>query len=263
MSINKFMKLFTIMKIRSLINVACFSLLIGGLTSQTSSYAQNVSPSQLMVQSTAEKNNSAAIKNKAEKMINLFFAQEFGSLSDLVVPELKVRVSPENMKKAWQEIKEDKGNFLKISESKVIDTPGSDLVTLTIEFDKVREDWIFLFNDNQQIVGINAPISKDIKTIANEFMDSVISGNYSQARAFLHPFLKETIFPKQIESGWNTLLAKNGKFEQILSTNIKRGSALDGTDIVVMNLQFGKSEKKILIILDRSKNITGVDFVQL
>ena len=260
---NTFIKLLILMKISPILNFTCFSLLIGGLVSQTSSYAQNVSQPQLIVQSTTN-NDYAAIKSQAEKMINLFFEQEFDLLSNSVIPELKVSFSPEKMKKAWQDIKEENGNFVKMAESKVIDTPGSDLVTVTMEFEKVKEDWIFIFNDNQQLVGISAPIifSKDISTIAGEFMDSVISGNYSNARTFLHPFLKETIFPEQIESGWNKLLLKNGKFEQILSTNIKRSSTLENMDIIEMNLQFDKSKEKILVILDKSKHIIGVDFVQ-
>ena len=249
------------MKISRIINFACFSLLIGGLAGQTSSYAQNVSQSQLVAQSETE-DKSAVIQNKAEEMINLFFARKFDSFADSVVPELNVSVSPEKMEKAWQETKEENGTFVKIAESKVIQTPTTDLVTVTLEFEKVTEDWIFVFNKKQEIVGINAPISKSVQNIADKFITSVIEGDYSQARILFHPFLKETIFPQQIESSWNNLITKNGKFERIISTRLRRGSTLEQTDVVVVDLQFGKGEEEVLIIFDSSKNIIGVDFVQ-
>lgn len=249
------------MKISRFISLGCVSLLLGGVGYQTSSYSQNVSDSQLIVQSDTE-DKSSEIQNKAEQMVNLFFAQKFDSFADFVVPELKDSVSPDKMKKAWQETKEQNGDFVKIAASQVIETPTIDLITLTLEFEKVAENWVFIFNNNQKIVGINAPISKSVQEIADEFLSAVIEGDYNQARTFFHPFLKETIFPQQIESGWNNLIAKNGKFERIISTRLRRGSTLDNTDFVLANLQFGKSDEEILIIFDSSKNIIGVDFVE-
>ena len=249
------------MKIIHQFQFGCLALSIGSLIIATPSYAQNIIGSKLIVQSETE-DNSVVLEKKAEKLINLFFTQNFDSFEDVVVPELKVSVSPEKMEKSWQEITEENGNFSKIIQSQVINTPNSDLVIVTIEFEKNTQDWLFSFNKKQEVIGLNLPSSKYVEDMADEFMSSVIDGDYSNARGFFHPFLKETIFPERIESSWNNLLNKNGKFEQVIEIRLREGLSINQTNVVAVDLQFEKAEEEILIIFDSSKNIIGVDLIE-
>ena len=253
------------------ITLGCLSFLLVNFTYICSSQAQNARNFELFAQSLT--NNNSTVESKAKKIVDDFFRKQFESLADVVVadyPDNFTSAKMEDdyrkrhqakMEEAYQKIQQDNGKFTEIKQSKVLNTPTNSLVTLTLEFEKVTEDWIFIFNKNQKLIGVSSPISEDIQTIADNFLKAIVEEDYSKARSYLHPFLKETISSGQIETGWNSLTNKNGKFKDIIDTNIKRGSVLDTTDLVFMDLEFAKGTQKILIIFDSSKNITGVDFI--
>ena len=250
------------MKINNLVRFSCLSVLTAtALALPHPMHAHNHS-SRSIVSQASEQAESMDLEATAQKMISLFFEQKFDSFADSVSPKLQTSVAPEKMEKAYQKTIAENGKFLKIIESKSIETPSSNLVVVTLEFEQVTEDWVFIFNDEQQIVGINSPLSSTIQDIANEFINAVIAGDYSTARAFFHPVLKETIFPQEIESSWQNLVNKNGKFEKVVNTKVRKGSTVDGIDFVTVDLGFAKAEEEVLIIFDGSKNIVGVDFVE-
>ena len=249
------------MKISRFISLSCLSLVLAGLSYQTSSYAEKSSLSSIIAQSI-KTDGSAVIKAKAENIIDSFFAQKFQEVIDAVHPDLRPDLSEQRVQRVWVTTNAENGSFQRRTKSKVIKTPGSNLVVITIEFDKVTENWIVIFNQNQEIIGVDFPTSQNIETIARELIYSLASGDFSQAREYLHPFLKEEIFPQQIRSAWQELVTEKGSFEKILATSIRRGSTVDNTDIVVIDLEFGKSDGEMLVIFDASKSIIGVDFVE-
>ena len=250
------------MKIKHLISWSCLSLLTTTFAFQNSIQVQahEHSVNQVIAQDSTAK--SADLEAIAEEMITLFFDEEFDSFADAVSPKLKDSVAPEKMEKAYAEAIEGNGEFIEITETKQIETPTSNLVVVTLEFEQVTEDWVFIFNDDDQIIGLNSPLSASIEEIANQFIDAVIGEDYCTARGYFHRVLKETIFPQDIERSWENLVDKNGKFERIVNTRVRKGSTADGIDFVTVDLGFAKSEEEVLIIFDSSKNIVGVDFVE-
>lgn len=249
------------MKISRFISLSCLSLVLAGFSYQTSSYAEK-EQSNLIISQSNNANNSAQIQSQAEKIIDAFFAQDFATVNNGLHPDLKVDLSTERLKAIWEATQAENGAFQTRKQSRVIDTPGSDLVIITVQFDRVTEDWIVIFNDQGQIIGADFPTSKNIDTIAREFIYSLSSGDFTQARIHLHPFLKESIFPQQIQEKWQGLLTQKGNFQQISSTNIRRGSTLDDTEIVELDLEFGKSDAEMIVIFDGSKSIIGVSVVE-
>ena len=249
------------MKINRFISLSCLSLVLAGLGSQTSSYAEQ-SSQPLVISQSAKTDNSAQIQAKAEKLLDDFFNQDFQSVLDSVGEKLKPELSLERVRQTWIVTNSENGSFNGRGESKVINTPGSDLVVITLEFDNVTEKWIVIFNDEQEIIGIDFPTSQSIETIARDLVYSLASGDFSQARSYLHPFLKQDIFPQQVQSAWKELVAEKGNFEKIMSTSVRRGSSIDNSDIVVIDLEFGKSDAEMLVIFDSSKSIIGVDLVE-
>lgn len=248
------------MKISRFITVTCFSLILGGLNYQTSSYAQKTNNDTVITQKTND--NSLPLESKGKEIINLFFAQQFDAVSQLFTPQLRSEVSVEYMKRILNDTSAQNGKFQKLIDSNVINTLGSDLVVLTLDFEKRTEDWIIIFNDQQEVVGIDIPSQETIDEIAKEFIDSLAKKDFVKARGFLHPFLKEDIFPQQVQSRWENFIKNKGEFQKISNIKVRQGSSFDNTDVVAMNLEFAKESQQLFLIFDNSKNIIGVDFVE-
>lgn len=249
------------MKITRFITVSCLSLVLGGLAYQSSSYAEKSENLLLISQDTAQ-DKTEILETKGKELLNLFFEEKFPSVHRLLSPQLQKEISIELITRFWNNTSKQNGTFKAIKQSKVIITPGSDLAVFTVEFDKVTEDWMVIFNDQHDIIGIDIPTADNIDDIAINFIDNLNTGNFADARFHLHPFLKEQILGQQLEDKWNSFKNPRGKFKGIKSTTIRRGSQGDDTDIVLMDLEFAQGEEQILIIFNDSKSIIGVDFIQ-
>lgn len=249
------------MKISRFVAVSCLSLILGGLSYQTSSYAQKSATNQLIAVNKSEE-NSSKLEAKGKEILNLFFAEKFASIIPLLSPQLQEEISEEFIKKNWSETLKQNGKFKSIKESKILFTPGSDLAVYTLNFEKVTEDWIVIFNDQQEIIGLDIPSSEDIDDIARTFINSLNTNNAPNARGYLNPFLKETIFPQQLQSRWDNFVKDNGEFKGITNTTVRSGSKGDNADVVIMNLEFSQNNEQIFVIFDNSKSIIGVDFIQ-
>lgn len=249
------------MRLTKTLSLLSTTLFLGGLTTNIPAYTENL-PFPTTVAQSANDNNSAIIQAKAEMLVDLFFAEKFDEVLKALHPELQSELTIEKLQQMSMDTKTENGNFQKRVESKVINTVGSDIVQIKLAFDNVTEDWLIIFNNQEQIIGVDIPTSKDIDTIAKEFVDSLATGDFAKARSYLHPFLKQDIFPQKIQSRWEKIIQQQGNFEKIISMDIRKGSSIDKSDIVVLNLGFEKSNQTILIIFDDSKSIIGVDFVR-
>ncbi len=249
------------MKISHFIGLCCLPLALTGVSYHKSNYVHAQVKTSIVAQSR-NVDNSAEIQAYAEKIINLFFSKEFEAVNQSVHPDLREDVSTTRIEGVWATTQAENGTFQKIVKSNVIQTPGSDLVILTLEFDKVTEDWIMIFNDQGEVVGVDFPTSQDIETISRKFIDALVTNDFSQARIYLHPFLKQDLFPQQIQQKWQALTATKGNFQEIKSIKTRQGSSIDDTDIVELDLELGKSDAEMIIIFDSSKSIIGVSLVE-
>ncbi|MGI0482425.1 DUF3887 domain-containing protein [Geminocystis sp. CENA526] len=249
------------MKISRFITVSCLSLFLGGLAYQSSSYAEK-SENPLLISQNTQQDKTAILETKGKEFLNLFFEEKFQSVYDMASPQLQEEISIELIKRFWNNTSTKNGNFKGITESKVFITPASDLAVFRVEFDKVTENWMVIFNEQQEIIGIDIPTADDIDDIATDFINDLNNGNYATARLHLHPFLKEQIFGEQLEDRWNSFKKNLGDFKEIKNTTVRRGTRNDDTDVVLMTLVFAQGEEEILIIFNHSKSIIGVDFIQ-
>ncbi|MGH7999124.1 MAG: DUF3887 domain-containing protein, partial [Brasilonema sp.] len=99
----------------------------------------------------------------AEESVNAIVKGDIVQARDNFSPKLKAEISPQQMRQQWQERQQITGKFKKIVKTQVI--PGSqmgstDLVLVTIEFEKVTDDMFFIFDRNKQIVGVDFPDGK-------------------------------------------------------------------------------------------------------
>ena len=250
------------MKISRFIAVSCFSLILGGLSYQTSSYAEKSASSNTIIAQGNNQDKPAELEGKGKEFIDLFFAQKFESISPLFASELQEEISQEMMKQIWSNTRQQNGEFKDIKQFKVMITPGSDLAIFTLNFEKVTEDWVIVFNDKAEVIGVDTPTSQNIDNISRTFINSLVSGNSAEARIHLHPFLKEKIFPQQLQSRWNIFTEGKGEFKGITKTTVRNASNNDNTNIVIMDLEFTQNKEQLFVIFDDSKSIIGVDFIQ-
>jgi len=249
------------MKIKQFISITCLSCVFTTFSYQSVTNAQQYQPEIIISQGT-NTDNSATLEKKGEEILNLFFAQKFTDVINMTSPQLRSELSVELIEELWDSVKEVEGQFKKITDRKVIFTPGSDLAIFTIEFEKVTEDWIIIFNDQEEIIGVDFPSQQDIDKIAQNFVNNLAKGDFSRARIRLHPFLKERIFAEQLQTRWDTFRQGKGDFQGIDNVSVRRGSKGDDTDVVFMDIKFTNDTERVLIIFNDAKSIIGVDFIQ-
>lgn len=245
------------MKLTKLISLLIVPLLFG--LNSFSSQAKTLSLPVKLAQSEVEKKEEV-MQDKSIKLLNLFFNKEFEEVREIISPKLKEQVSLQLLQNEWLQTISHNGAVQEILHSNVIETPQSFLVTVTIKFERVTDDWIVIFDKNQEIIGTDFPTSEQIEDIAVKVVNSLAIGKFDNARSYLHPFLKEDIFPEQVQSGWQEIQQENGDFERIISTDTRRGSSLGNADIVLVEIEFTKNTDEMLILFDRNKRIIGVDF---
>lgn len=247
------------MKLTKFVSLLCLTFLFGGIINH-SSYAETLDSARELAQ-LKENNSSELLEKKATELLESFFEKNFDQVRQMVKPELKTQITNELLEKEWLDSVSKSGSFQNIVSSKVVDTPESDLVIVTVKFQKETNDWIVIFNANQEIIGTDFPTTQPIEDIATEIVNSLAIGKFDVVRSFLHPFLKEDVFPKDVEKKWTQLKSVNGDFEKIVQVQTRRGSSIDNTDLVFVTVKFTRNTENILIMFDNNKKIIGMDLI--
>lgn len=102
--------------------------------------------------------NPETIEEIAEKVVEALAAEDFARARGYLHPFLKTEIFPQEIQNKWQALQERTGSFQRQVSTEV--RKGSsvddvDVVLVTIEFEKVTDDLILMFNDQKQIVGID------------------------------------------------------------------------------------------------------------
>jgi hypothetical protein len=90
----------------------------------------------------------------AERFLDLVASGQFAEARQYLHPELAAEWTPEVMQMRWQSFQDRTGQFVRRLDSRTIDQ----LVLITAEFTEVKDSVIFIFDDNQQITGIDFPL---------------------------------------------------------------------------------------------------------
>ena len=96
----------------------------------------------------------------AEIVVNSVAANDFPKARGYLHPFLKTDIFPQQVEQKWQNLLQQTGPFTKIVDVEV--RPGStvdqvDVVLVTIEFEKVTDDMLVIFDDARRIVNIDFP----------------------------------------------------------------------------------------------------------
>ena len=102
--------------------------------------------------------NVESIEEIAEIMVNSVAINDFARARGYLHPALKTEILPTRLQSSWQNIQRESGLYERIEEITV--RPGSgvdevDLVVVEAKFQKGIRQFLFIFDDNRRIVGVN------------------------------------------------------------------------------------------------------------
>ncbi len=95
------------------------------------SQQEHLPPPPELAQSKKKKNDQL-MENKARELLNFFFNKEFEQVRKMISPKLQEQISLQLLKKEWVKTASENGSFKDILRSKVIETPTSYFVTITV-----------------------------------------------------------------------------------------------------------------------------------
>jgi hypothetical protein len=103
---------------------------------------------------------AAKVEEIAENFVNALISKNYATARGYLSPLLKIEFFPEKVQTRWEQLLKQTGAVKKIIGIQVNrgDQPQKlDVVSVTIEFKKVTEDLIIIFDADKQIVGVNFP----------------------------------------------------------------------------------------------------------
>jgi hypothetical protein len=219
---------------------------------------QQIVPSLEIAQSTDPAKNEM-LQKRAVEIIDLLVAEKYGQVKENISAEVRQKLSAQFIEQLWDNLLLGTGPVKKYLDINVINTINADLVIIDTEFENTTGEFIVTFNENGEIVGIDLPKIDSIDRIAQIFVTSLANNDYPRARAYLHPYLKTEIFPQQVKSKWDNLLAQNGRVKKIVETQTRSGLGDDRIEMVTVTIEFETTTDDLLIIFDEQRRIVGVD----
>jgi Protein of unknown function (DUF3887) len=102
-----------------------------------------------------------------------------------------------------------------------------------------------------------APASGSMPALAEEFVTLAAQGDFVGAWQYLHPSLRQSWSPVDMQSTWRSLQDRTGAFQQFLSYQET------GDNVVLVKTQFENVTDDLVVIFDDSHQwIVGIDFPQ-
>lgn len=100
------------------------------------------------------------IEQIAEKSVLAMAQGDLVTARDYFRPALKAEISPQQLQQKWQQLQNQAGAFQQIKQSKLLRASSAgdpDLVMVTIQFAKITDDLIIVFDQNKEIVSVDFP----------------------------------------------------------------------------------------------------------
>ena len=225
-----------------------------------------LSPQTLQLAQEDNKDDTQAensLEKKGKDFIGLLAEKKYQQAIDYLAPEIRTEVDANQNKKLWGKLTQRYGKFKNISYIKYTDALNVKVLNIEINFEKYLRTITLVFNEKDQIIGINIPQDqKDdtIEQLANKFVDSLATGDYLAATFNLHPYLKAEFPPETIKQRWENIDKRYGGFKKRLNTESEPGNSAKQADIAIVTIEFNDTIKNMLLIFNSEKQIVGVDF---
>ena len=198
---------------------------------------------------------------KAQEVTQKFFDSliegQFEQAQEYLSPSVKKYLSILDIQQQWQRVVSDRGSFVeyrKIRPTGIFDTYT---VFVTANFDQSIADFVVTLDSNQQITAVDYRTIRNIQVNAAEFVEALSNGRYGVARTYLTPELKQTVLPENIEEGWLDILAETDSFKGVSNSKVVQSPS--GSDAVLIDLEFERANRSMMIIFNTLSEIVGVD----
>ena len=216
---------------------------------------------QTQIAQTLTDSQQQNVRKKAEQFIELMGAQKASEARNFFYPELKKNWTAEQIQDLWEtELVAKLGPFQKVLGSKAIDVINADVVKVSVQFAKGKEDILITFNKQQQLVAVNWLSNKSVEDISTEFVNNLAKKDYARARQNFSPLLKTEFFAQNIQKNWENLLMRTGPFQKQISSQTKPGCTTAAANVVIVEIQFEKLTDNLFIFFNQDKQIVNVDF---
>lgn len=198
---------------------------------------------------------------RAKQIVEWLGTENFAKVIAAMSPKLKSFWNAEKLQRTWEtQVIANTGPVRKILKTRAIDAINADIVTVTVEFEKHTEEVSLTFDTEGQIIGADFPEFRDIERIGATFIEDLAQKDYAAARGYLSPLLKAEIFPTRVQGAWENFLARVGPFERIVGTQVRKGSDVDGVDVLLVTVQFEKRTETLVLVFDDRKRIVNMDY---
>lgn len=101
------------------------------------------------------------VQENAESFVDALADGNYAAARGHLAPKLKETVLPEDLEQGWQKVLAEAGSFKGRSESKKVESSGSDLVLVNLEFERENRSFMIIFNPLKQIVGVDFPEAEE------------------------------------------------------------------------------------------------------
>ncbi len=221
-----------------------------------------IAPSTKVIAQVSRSNDDKSNQlNESKKVTQEFFDslinEQFEQSRNYFSPSLKEYLSVKDIKREWQKILDNMGDFIQYRRIRPTALFDTYTVLVTANFDKRISDFVVTLDSNQQITAVDFLWIGNIETDAEEFVDALINGKYGVARGYLTPDVKKTLLPETIEERWLDILETTGPFKR--RSNAERVDS-SGSYVVLVNVEFERENRSFMIIFNPLGRIVGVDF---
>ena len=224
--------------------------------------AMTITPSKIAIAQTSQAKDTRAerltkVEAVTKKMFDSLNAGKYDQAINYFSPSMKNYFSAQELELEWQKVLKNMGAFVeykKIRSTQVFDTYT---VLVSARFESIITDFVVTLDNNQQITAVDFLWLGNIQENAEEFIDAIANGQYALARGYLDPKTKQTLLPEEIEQEWQEIIEEAGSFKRRSDSKVIESSR---SDVVLIDLEFARENRTIMIIFNPLMQIVGVDF---
>ncbi|MGK7896742.1 MAG: DUF3887 domain-containing protein [Xenococcus sp. (in: cyanobacteria)] len=235
----------------------CLILFTSILSGTTAIFSSSKAIAQIAQSEQTQDDSVAQAGTVAQAMFDSLIAGEFEQTKEYLSPSINDYLTTDEIAQYWQNVIDKMGAFVeykKIRPTKIFDTYT---VLVSARFSSKITDFSITLDSNQQVTSVDFLWIGNVQENAENFVDALTNGNYTAARGYLEPKLKETLLPENLEQAWQEILEETGSF---IRRSDSRRVESSSSNLVLVNLEFEKENRSFMIIFNPLKQIIGVDF---
>jgi hypothetical protein len=113
--------------------------------------------------------------------------------------------------------------------------------------------------DTVPVAPLSVEQSQDLTTIAQDFVDNLVAGDYSAALQMYDPAVRTSITTDTLRQGWEEAVTANGAFEGIVNVETQAlDESADGSYIAIVTTEFENGTVDFLVNFTGQNQIVSI-----